>query len=331
MRPIKLTIAGFGPYAGVQELDFEKLGKSGLYLITGDTGAGKTTIFDAITYALFGAASGDGREAHMLRSKYARQDQPTFVEMTFDYGDKRYTVRRNPEYERAKARGEGTTKQPADAQLTYPDGRVATRLREVDAAIAGIIGMNREQFSQVAMIAQGDFRKLLQADTKDRQKIFRDIFGTGLFVVLQERMKSRTAEVYGELRQTMLSIRQFVDGVVSGGDSLLAEDVKRAKAGETPMAETMALIDQLIAEDAAAQEALGRQLQDAERRMETVVAQLTKAAAYREAKQALAEKEAAEKDAAARLKRAQAAFAAAQETTEKQEQLGRQIAEIEIV
>ena len=330
MRPVKLTIAGFGPYAGTQELDFEKLGKSGLYLITGDTGAGKTTIFDAITYALFGAASGEGREAHMLRSKYARPDQPTFVELTFDYGDKRYTVRRNPEYERAKARGAGTTKQPADALLTYPDGRVASKLREVDAAVAGIIGLNREQFSQVAMIAQGDFRKLLQADTKDRQKIFRDIFGTGLFVVLQERLKSRAAEMHGELRQTMLSIRQFVDGLVCGEDSLLAQDVKQAKAGETPMADTMALIDRLIAEDAAAEETLARQLQDAERRMEAVVAQLTKAAAYREAKRALAEKEAAEKDAAARLERAQAALAAAQETAAAQEELGRQIAEMEM-
>ena len=111
MRPLKLTIAGFGPYAGVQELDFERLGTGGLYLITGDTGAGKTTIFDAITFALFGEASGDNREPSMLRSKYARPEDPTYVELTFDYKDKQYTVRRCPEYERAKTRGTGTTKQ----------------------------------------------------------------------------------------------------------------------------------------------------------------------------------------------------------------------------
>ena len=105
MRPLKLTMAGFGPYAGIQELSFENLGRSGLYLITGDTGAGKTTIFDAITFALFGEASGENREASMLRSKYARAEDPTYVELTFEYDAKEYTVRRNPEYERAKSRG----------------------------------------------------------------------------------------------------------------------------------------------------------------------------------------------------------------------------------
>lgn len=189
MRPLKLTIAGFGPYAGIQELDFEQLGTGGLYLITGDTGAGKTTIFDAITFALFGEASGDNREAGMLRSKYAKAADPTYIELTFTYDGKKYTVRRNPEYERAKTRGTGITKQAADAQLVHPDGSVVTKLKDVDKAIRDIIGLTREQFSQVSMISQGDFRQLLQADTKERQKIFRDIFGTGLFVTLQNQLK----------------------------------------------------------------------------------------------------------------------------------------------
>ena len=113
MRPIKLEITAFGPYVGSKEtpvtVDFEKLGREGLYLITGDTGAGKTTIFDAITFALYGEASGENREPKMLRSKYAAGDIPTAVELTFEYRDKVYTIRRNPDYERPKSRGEGMT------------------------------------------------------------------------------------------------------------------------------------------------------------------------------------------------------------------------------
>ena len=107
MRPLNLIMSAFGPYAGEETIDFEKLGKSGLYLITGDTGAGKTTIFDAITFALYGEASGNNREASMLRSKYADPDRPTFVTLTFSYAGKQYTVTRKPEYERAKSNETG--------------------------------------------------------------------------------------------------------------------------------------------------------------------------------------------------------------------------------
>ncbi|MBR3796446.1 MAG: SMC family ATPase [Clostridia bacterium] len=331
MRPIKLTIAGFGPYAGIQELDFSRLGQSGLYLITGDTGAGKTTIFDAITYALFGAASGDHREVSMLRSKYAGPESPTFVELTFSYDGKEYTVRRNPEYERAKTRSTGMTRQLADAQLTYPDGRVVSKLREVDRAIAGIIGLTREQFAQVAMISQGDFRKLLQADTRERQKIFRDIFGTGLYVVLQDQLKSRTAEVQGELRQAAASIRQYADGIACGEDSPGAYDAERARRGELPVAEVMQLLAALIEADERAQDELNRQLAQTEQRLEGVVAQLARATAYQAAKTALMENQRAEKDAAVRQENALSALMRAQETVMQQEQLGRQIAEIELL
>lgn len=325
MRPIYLTIAGFGPYAGTQELDFEKLGRKGLYLITGDTGAGKTTIFDAITYALFGEASGENREVNMLRSKYARADAPTFVELTFEYGDKRYTVRRSPEYERAKTRGTGTTKQVAEAQLTYPEGRVVTKQRDVDRAIGGIIGLNREQFAQVAMISQGDFRKLIQADTRERQKIFRDIFGTGLYVLLQNRLKDRANEVYAELRQAGLSIRQYVEGIVWDEDTLEVSD------GERPMAEILERLDALIETDTRAQESLAAQLTDLDRKLETVVALLAKATAYEAAKKSLAENEAAEKDREAELAAAGEAYARAQETLPAQEMLGKQMAALELM
>ena len=114
MRPQKLTISAFGPYAGKTEIDFSRLGDRGLFLITGDTGAGKTTIFDAIAFALYGEASGNVREAGMFRSKYAGEEMPTFVELEFVYREKRYRIRRNPEYLRPKGRGTGYTMQKAD-------------------------------------------------------------------------------------------------------------------------------------------------------------------------------------------------------------------------
>lgn len=123
MRPIKLTMSAFGPYAGVEVLPLEELGESGLYLITGDTGAGKTTIFDAVTFALYGEASGSSREPEMLRSMYAKPQTPTYVEMEFLYQGKNYRIRRNPEYMRPKGRGEGMTRQRAEAELYFPDGR----------------------------------------------------------------------------------------------------------------------------------------------------------------------------------------------------------------
>ena len=141
MKPVSLTISAFGPYAGEQTIDFERLGSQGLFLITGDTGAGKTTIFDAITFALYGEASGDVRKADMFRSKYAKDDVKTFVRLTFEYANKRYTVERNPEYMRPKGRGTGMTTEKANATLEYPDDREpVTKSREVTRAITALIG-----------------------------------------------------------------------------------------------------------------------------------------------------------------------------------------------
>ena len=167
MRPLRLTLSAFGPYAGETLLELEKLGKGGLYLVTGDTGAGKTTLFDAITYALYDHSSGGVREGAMLRCKYADPRTPTFVELEFEVNGQRYTVRRNPEYTRPKVRGEGMTTEKADATLTYSDGRPpVTKAKDVTAAVQEIIGLDYSQFCQIAMIAQGQFTKLLNASTE---------------------------------------------------------------------------------------------------------------------------------------------------------------------
>lgn len=331
MRPMKLTFAGFGPYAGVQELDFEVLGSSGLYLITGDTGAGKTTIFDAITFALFGEASGDSREPAMLRSKYAKVEDPTYVELTFAYDGQKYTVRRNPDYDRAKTRGTGTTRQAADAVLTYPDGSVVTKAKDVDRSIREIIGLTREQFSQVAMISQGDFRRLLQADTKERQKIFRDIFDTGLFVTLQNQLKEKASEVQDQRKQASQSIRQYIDGMICNGDSLLSLDVKKAKAGKLPITDVMELFEKLLQADRQAQDSLDAQLADIKTLTEQVSSRLVQAQAYRKAKDDLAKKEAEEAQQAEKLEQAQVTLAAAQATLPEQEELTKKIAEIDLL
>ena len=230
MKPEKMTISAFGPFAGEVTIDFTKLGENGLYLITGDTGAGKTTIFDAITFALYGEASGDYRESAMFRSKYAKEDTKTFVELTFSYAGKQYFVRRNPEYLRPKGRGEGMTTQRSEAVLEFPDNRQAvTKPTDVTKAITELIGLDRNQFTQIAMIAQGEFRKLLMASTKDREAIFRDIFCTGNYKRLQDKIKDEFLAKYKEYDSLSRRILQYMEGIQCKEDSLYFEELQRLK------------------------------------------------------------------------------------------------------
>ena len=268
MKPTKLTISAFGPYASCTQIDLEQLGDSGLYLITGDTGAGKTTIFDAITFALYGEASGTGREADMLRSKYADLKTPTFVEMEFLYRGKKYTVRRNPEYERPKGRGEGMTMERADATLTFPDNRAPiTKSRAVTEAIVELTGLDRSQFTQVAMIAQGAFLKLLHAKTEERSKIFRELFNTRRYQTLQDQLKLEAKQRSEQYEKLSARIHQYVDGLQCGEESVYAEGLEQLKAQEkyASLAEVAALAAQLVAEDTTAAEGLdeaAKQLSD---------------------------------------------------------------------
>lgn len=246
MRPLNLTMSAFGPYAGVQELDMTQLGAEGLYLVTGDTGAGKTTIFDAICYALYDEPSGTGRDARMMRSTYADVDTDTYVELTFEHIGKTYRVKRNPSYERRKKKGEGTTLQEAAVELYLPDDSVIANRTKANSYLQELMGVDREQFSQISMLAQGEFKELLVAESSDRQKIFSKLFHTSRYFVLQKRLKDETRKLQSERDDMKKSIEQYISGIVCGEDDPLGLSVQKAKAGQMPIDEVLALIEKLI-------------------------------------------------------------------------------------
>ena len=230
MKPKKLTISAFGPYADRMDLDFTQLGGGGLYLITGDTGAGKTTIFDAITFALYGEASGEIRKGEMFRSKYAKPEVRTFVELTFTYRGKDYTVKRNPEYLRPKDRGQGMTTEKANAELIFPDERqTVTKSTEVTKAVTQLLGLDQRQFRQIAMIAQGDFQKLLLAGTADRSEIFRKMFHTEIYQELQNRLRDAAKARWKTYDEKKRSISQYLEGIVCPEDAVFQKELAKRK------------------------------------------------------------------------------------------------------
>lgn len=249
MRPLKITMSAFGPYAGEVTLDMQKLGKSGIYLITGDTGAGKTTVFDAISYALYGEASGNYRENTTLRSKYASADTPTFVELEFEYNNEIYKINRNPEYPRPNKRGEGFTKQSANAELVMPDGSVITKIKEVSAKVEEIIGINKNQFSQIAMIAQGDFRKLLNCETNERSKIFRKIFKTEPYHNIEIKLSSLFNELKRNREKEKSGIEQYINQLKCNENDTLSLELERAKSGDVLIEDIIKLAGEIINKD----------------------------------------------------------------------------------
>lgn len=249
MRPLKITMSAFGPYAGEVTLDMQKLGKSGIYLITGDTGAGKTTIFDAISYALYGEASGNYRENTTLRSKYASADTPAFVELEFEYNNEIYKINRNPEYPRPNKRGEGFTKQSANAELVMPDGSVITKIKEVSAKVEEIIGINKNQFSQIAMIAQGDFRKLLNCETNERSKIFRKIFKTEPYHNIEIKLSSLFNELKRNREKEKSGIEQYINQLKCNENDTLSLELERAKSGDVLIEDVIKLAGEIINKD----------------------------------------------------------------------------------
>lgn len=273
MKPLKLTLSAFGPYAGETVIDFTQLGGQGLFLVTGDTGAGKTTIFDGITFALYGETSGGVREASMLRSKYAEPETPTYAEYIFEYKGAVYTVKRSPDYERPKTRGKGMTMQKGEALLTFSDGRApVTKLKEVNQAVTDLIGLDMKQFTQIAMIAQGDFRKLLLADTEERSNIFRKLFHTDIYKVLQEKLKFEAGGLDKAYKELLRSIRQYTEQVrYSVEDPLGQQWALMEKNGfEGNLEEGLEVLEQFLKADKDTLKALNKQIKENDAKLENM-------------------------------------------------------------
>ena len=275
MRPLTLTMSAFGPYEQEVTLHLDRLGEQGLYLITGDTGAGKTTIFDAITFALYGEASGDNRTSNMMRSKYAEPNVKTFVKLQFSCHGKEYTVTRNPEYKRPKSRGEGFTDEKSNAELECGEEKVYAGVKEVNQKIREIIGLDRGQFTQVAMIAQGDFLKLLLASTEERSKIFRQIFDTGHYETLQNRIRFDCKRVSDEYDYLKHSINQYLEGVECNGEEEEAEELLKAKAGKVLIFDAITLLESLTEKEKQEQKKLEKELTELRKEISAVSEQIT--------------------------------------------------------
>ena len=216
MRPNKLVLSAFGPYASKVELDLSKLGENGVYLITGDTGAGKTTIFDAITFALFGKPSGDIRDVKTLRSEYANEEIETYVELDFIYHDEEYHIYRRPEYTYTHVQKNGEVKQRSkatDAYLILPNGDRMVKPTEVTKQVEQLLGMKRDQFRQIAMIAQGSFLEILNADTKERGRLFEKVFMTSKYSVLMDRLNQMAKESSIALNDAKLRLQQIISDI----------------------------------------------------------------------------------------------------------------------
>lgn len=270
MRPLNLKISAFGPYAGEIEIPMEKLGSQGIYLITGVTGAGKTTIYDAISFALFGEASGTSREAKMFRSKYAKENVATQVELKFSHGGKEYEIKRNPEYIRPSKHGSGMTTQVADATLYLPNGEIITKVKNVTKAVEEILGINKEQFSQIAMIAQGDFLKLLHANTSERINIFRELFKTGKYQILEKKLDESRREILKCLEKEREGINQYIAGIKVDEDNVLSLKVDKAKKDELLTRDVLLLLEELIKEDKDENKKLGKDIEKGRRELEAV-------------------------------------------------------------
>ena len=270
MRPLTLEMSAFGPYARRTVLDLDQLGTEGLYLITGDTGAGKTTIFDAVTFALFGTASGAYRKPEMLRSKFAEPEIETYVKLRFSYRGKEYTIRRSPAYERPKKRGEGMVVEKESAELTSGTGTL-TRTPDVNAEIRRIIGLDPSQFTQIAMIAQGDFQKLLMANTKDRKQILQNIFRTQRFELLQDKLREKFNDVKRQYGTAGDYLQQLSEAILIPEDDPEFADASKKLRDHTLLTEDiLQLLDRMEKRDRTQYDLFDAERRTAEKEIEQI-------------------------------------------------------------
>ncbi|OAZ91447.1 AAA family ATPase [Halomonas sp. G11] len=221
MTPLSLTMQAFGPFAGRETLDFTALGQSPLFLINGPTGAGKSSILDALCFALYGQTTGAERDASQMRCDQAAADALTEVTLDFRLRGNAYRIRRVPQQERPKARGEGTTTQNAEAQLWQltaegekGDCLVAKSVNDATTQVQGLIGLDASQFRQVMVLPQGKFREMLLADSKDREKIFSQLFQTQIFQRIEERLRTQANQIERDVNNH----RQRVEGILQASD-----------------------------------------------------------------------------------------------------------------
>ena len=249
MKPIKLIMSAFGPYAGeTPAIDFTLFKNKGLFLISGDTGAGKTMIFDAICFALYGRTSGSFRDTKNLRSEYANEATESFVEFTFSHQGREYRIWRRPEYERKKHRGKGVTSVKEKACLYTDDKAPIEGITQVNEAVLEILHIDEKQFKQIAMIAQGEFWELLNAKTEDRTKILRTIFRTGGYNNIEYRLKDRLDASCKARTAVENSIVQYFEDVEADPEDELAESLEELKkrAGTTGSAWNIEEMTRLI-------------------------------------------------------------------------------------
>ncbi|MCI8484213.1 MAG: SMC family ATPase [Lachnospiraceae bacterium] len=303
MRPVKLVMSAFGSYAGEEVIDFSEM-KQGVFLITGDTGAGKTTIFDGITYALYDQTSGGKREGDMMRSQYAEPSIQTFVELTFLYRGETYVVRRNPNYKRTSRRKnkEGAyplAKEAASVTLWMPDGReFPGKIKEINEKIVEILGVGGPQFTQIAMIAQGEFIRLLHASSRERKEIFAKVFDTERYARLQLKLREESKELYGKLEDNRKLCLHEIQGVQCLPESqFLLEWEENSRLLETNPVQILESLGKLIQEIQERESEIRRQETENRRKMEENTFYLRQA---REINQLFAQEREAEKEIADR-------------------------------